>query len=347
MSNLISIHNKENMTPLVDSLWFESHQALLLRMVATNYGRDLLVIPQDFEEIVKIEPSSVHGLLGFEGEDAKIVAKYYTSDRFANTIRHRWAEFASYAKYFYDNGGQTNIWLEGQWRLASTTETFYPEPAVAIVAGDASVGYSNAVTWTSARGATIGNVISESTGFIIAEWLSGGTAYRVYRDFFNFDTSSLPTAIDSATVNLYQTGTLVNDYGDESLHIVTATPASPAVMVLDDFDQVSFTSLVSKTLASISLNAYNVFTVGDLTAINTSGGVTSLAGILGRDQSNSAPVVQDNGNYTLIALSEAAGTSTDPYLEVIYGVRQRFIGTRPVLTVDKQIIGNRGNPIIR
>lgn len=27
--------------------------------------------------------------------------------------------------------------------------------------------------------------------------------------------------------------------------------------------------------------------------------------------------------------------------------RQRFIGKRPILTVDKQIIGNRGNPIIR
>ena len=306
------------MTPLLDSLWFESHQLLLLRMLETSYGRDLFCIPQDFKTIVKIEPSKIHGLLGCEGVKAKIVARCYIGNIFGNLIRHRWVEFSRYAKFFYDNGGKTNIWLDNQWQLACTTETFYPEPEVPTVAGDGDVGTTNKASWNLARDAVNGDALDKSSNgiSISAEWLGVGFRYRVFRGLLNFNTASLPF-VDSATLKAYTT-TWTDDYGDETIEIVKSTQVDPVSLVLLDFDNIIFTSISSIAFSDQTSTGYTDFPISDLTAINING-VTKLAAITGRDLSDTAPNVQGNRIFTSFRSSENI-VAIASYLEVIYDV---------------------------
>ena len=74
---------------------------------------------------------------------------------------------------------------------------------------DGRIGKVDLVSWSNARDATTGNAFSRTaTAVAQAAWAArtsgrGGFVYRIYRSFFEFDTSGITVTPQDATLKLY------------------------------------------------------------------------------------------------------------------------------------------------
>jgi len=341
---------------LPEKIWFESHQLLLLRIVNSVQGRELLGIDLSFPDIVEINSNYIKGFR-HQNKDGDIdyVTELRSSNKWGNVIRFKWFEFQRLAKSFYDSGDLTNIWLDEKWQLAATTSTFHPEASPGPNSCDGYVEISNAGNWASSRDASVGiqaGVFDPSlSNNFTCEFRTVINDYMIGRGFFIYDTSSIDSgdSISSEIVSFAGNGQKRDDYGTKIAHIVVSSPASNTTLVVGDFDQVTFSSLGSKTLSSwvVTDGVYNDIT---LTNAVVKGGITKLGLILDDDLNNTPPTVDGNRVFVGSYMADNLGDTKDPKLVVEHsatGGRQRFIGRRPGLIIDRQIIGNRKNPVIR
>jgi RHS repeat-associated protein len=199
--------------------------------------------------------------------------------------------------------------------LATTTDTFYPSMD-GYVYND-----STSTSWPTVRDGTTGTEASYTTTSADAPYTwKSSNQYKNRRTFFIFDTSSIPDGsnIVSATFSLYKGGGTVDNANSTSLELIQTNPASDTALTTSDYDNVvAFTSGATKTLASVTLNAYNDLTVNATgrSWISTTG-KTRLGLITGLDLSNTAPTGL-NGIQN-IGFSEISGTTQDPKLVVSY-----------------------------
>lgn len=321
--------------PLYDSLWFKSHQELLLRIANTPQGRDLLCIDKDFNgiPIVGFAKNRVTGLLDYSRNKAILKSDFRVGTKWANVIRYRWPEFVKLAREHYSDqvNKQTEILLNGEHRMAATTSTFYPnadgDPSPTSVDGRLGHVESNQTWATILNGAGTFAFPSEAANAVIHYACGNAGLYsQITRSMILFDTSSLGgDTIDSATKSTYG-NSKNNDTGESpDSNVYAADPASNTDLIASDAAKGNFgtTAFSDTTLtyANFTLGAYNdyVFNASGLAAIDGSG----ISKFSLRDPSydvaeNTPAHVVAESCWQNIIFADTAGTATDPKLVVVH-----------------------------
>lgn len=189
-------------------------------------------------------------------------------------------------------------------------------------AGDGTVRYWAAATWSAARDATTGTAASYTLEYLIESMGARkvtATNWRVDRAFFPIDTSAITDTgtITSATLIFYIYDYSVYNINSTTWEAVQTSQSSTSALTTADFDALTFLSGGSLDLsasdgviAQIPLNSTGLGWISKT-------GWSKLGVILGLDLNNSAPT---GNNSSDIYFSEQTGTATDPYLEVTYTV---------------------------
>lgn len=322
-------------TPLKDDLWFESHQELLLRIVNTPQGRDLLCIDKDFDgvEIVRFGKNYVTGFLGFDGDRARLVSDFRTGAKWANVIRFRWREFQALAKEHYSDkvNGQTEILLNGQYRMAATTSTFYPAPSPdPPVDGWALRDNGGNESWSDLR-TGVGTSANDSSAFTSGPYFIAGTISDNYkqlrRNIHLFNCTSLGgDIVDSAIFSIWVTSLLNSLSGANSdnskMVLASSNPASNSALIAADYGQlgsIDFGRSVKQS--SLTTGAYNGITLNANGLANITAGISKFGEMYGWDFDNTtAGLTWASGNQQGIQpqYAETAGTEQDPKLVVIH-----------------------------
>ena len=325
--------------PLNDDLWFKSHQELLLRIVNSPQGRDMLCIDKDFDgmPIVGFAKNRVTGFLGFDGDKVRLVSDFRVGAKWANVIRYRWREFQALAREHYSDkvNGQTEILLDGGYRMAATTSTFYPDPDSEgdPTTMDGYVGRQDLAGQTlSDLIAGVGTEANTSFAGSFSPFLRANSISNKYdylrRRIYGFDTSSLGSdSINSAIFSHYffnETNDLLGENSDNSKAVLSAvTPSSNIALQASDYGQfqgVDFGRGAKQV--DLTLNAYAPITLnGDGIAGINNAGVTNLGKRSGWDFDDT-----EVGLTWVINLSQSinsrfadqAGTDNDPKLVVVH-----------------------------
>lgn len=337
---------------LNEDIWFQINQPLLLWLSNTQYGRDLLHIPQMYGEIVHLKKNSVC---------AKITPTQYLSDfrigsKWANVIRYRWEDFKKCEKWYYDRFDPTkhiNLYPRTSVRpftkpieiqsfldfykelnLVATTTTVYPDPDPETTTVDGTASrISVDESFSTIRGGA-GNSSSDSSTLNAPQLKESGTSGQwqwLRRGYALFDTSSIPDADSiSATVFSLYGSSAANDVpltaAEAALSIVSGVPASNTAIVDADYAIANFGSskyCTDYAYASFSSVAYNdmTFNATGIAAVSKTG-VTKLGFRYAVDVDNGSPT--SNGNldasaYTWLS-ADNAGTTNDPKLVVTHAV---------------------------
>lgn len=221
----------------------------------------------------------------------------------------------------------------------AVTSTFYPDPDAEISSVDGHI--SDTITgqpdetsaWDTVQTNPNGTAVVDSlttlsvrtsTNYIFRADTWGATLIRA---FFLFDTSSLSSAavISSATLSVYVTG-ITNGYnfGNDTLCVITTTPASNTGLVGADYDQIGTILQASAVdISGIATSAYTNFSLNSTGLSNISKtGVTKFGIRMGEDLNNTSP--SDANNLVIMSAAENTGTSQDPKLEVTYTTPSNF-----------------------
>jgi hypothetical protein len=228
--------------------------------------------------------------------------------------------------------------LLGVKPVFAVTDTFLPDPSVESTSVDGQVDYSTTqgggCNWSAARDIATGSVANDSSASLqvgASSFYLGDPIFQCYpsisRVFLLFDTSSLPNtaSISSASLTVYITGKGNDDDDtDDTLSVVTSTPASNTALVTADFDQLGTTlQATAKDITDdITASADAVFTLN-----STGRGNISLTSITkfglreGHDLGNTQPFDGSaTGNYVVMYSADQTGTADDPVLSVTYTV---------------------------
>ncbi len=176
--------------------------------------------------------------------------------------------------------------------------------------------------WSSLRGRTTGNV-DNNAALVECRALAETLWRSIGRCILKFDTSSIPPTdtIATATLSLY-VNNHINQVGapdrDEDLDIVSATTSASTYLSSGDYAIANFGTTVHGFLDydATTNGAYNNINLST-TSINKAG-VTTFGALVHADTIDSVPP-SPGANTDLsfnIAMSEATGTSTDPYLTI-------------------------------
>ena len=202
--------------------------------------------------------------------------------------------------------------------------------------GDPGIGLAQ---WDTAHDAASGN---EADPLLPnrANWAGSGALFGpsagnngvdIMRGYLAFDTSALPAnaVITSATLGVFVTGALdsIND-GNDFVSIVQGLQASSTTLVPADYskagnaidkptegsDRVDITGIKAGGYVEWNLNASGLKWI-------TRGGITKLAAREGHDLLDLWPhYASGQADVISAIMSEAPGTSQDPYLQVTYTI---------------------------
>lgn len=292
-------------------------------MVNTDYGRDLLCIDRNLPPVVRIGANFVT----CEKEPGHLVSDFRIGQKFGNVVRHRFPQFQSYSRYFLnDDRGVTLSPLTRYARsIVATTETAYPDAGTGGTTVDGAVLSPIDASWDTAHDATTGSTAYTTNTSRPCDVGRTGGSYFMYRNFFLFDTSAIPTAdeIDSAALSLYATSKQVNDNDAQAyIGIVQSSPASNSTIATSDFDQCGAVNnpdkAAERTIDANSTSAYNDYT------FNATGrgwidpdGVTKLGSREGHDIEDSVFGGGVNDlNRVIFSHADNSGTTQDPKLVV-------------------------------
>lgn len=175
--------------------------------------------------------------------------------------------------------------------------------------------YKSALTWSGARNASSGTAAQPTVASAsIGASLIGGTYYAL-RSFLLFDTSSLTEIADITSAILSQYDENRNGAANsDTFEAIETNPANTNNLVVDDFDNVVFTSLGSIAESSITPPEYADITLNStgLANINKTG-ISKFGIIGGRDLSDTAPTGTNDHNFTF-----ADDETNDPKLAVTF-----------------------------
>ena len=223
----------------------------------------------------------------------------------------------------------------------AAVSTFYPNASVETTSVDGhlqSISTGNSLSsdaWNNARtGASPGVVAATVTNAIQTRITivprTGNYIGEIDRSFLLYDTSSLTVnaTISSATLSIYITlKNNTNNSGNDTLNIITTTPASSTALATGDWGNVGSTLQASAVdLSILTTTAYNSFSLNSTGLGNISKtGVTKFGLRMGEDINNVQPA-DDTQNSVTYSAAEEAGTSQDPKLEVTYTVASFSVG---------------------
>jgi len=229
--------------------------------------------------------------------------------------------------------------LTGAKPVYALSATYYPDPNTESTSVDGYVQYNATLgglcDWSLMRDATIGHSVDDSgTTIPISLYILYiddpvfSCYYDMGRIFLLFDTSALPNnaTISAATLSVYVTAKDNGDNdGDDTLNVVTTTPASNTALSTADFDQLGTTLQASAIdITSISTGAYTDFTLN-----STGRGNISLTSITkfglreGHDVGN-VQIAEGSTNGITAYSADQTGTANDPKLAVTYTIPAAF-----------------------
>lgn len=194
---------------------------------------------------------------------------------------------------------------------------------------DGWVGFSGASrTFSSIIGETNGtdpNVINTSgTPFYLESSTTTNQFDNLYRGFFIFDTSSIPSdaIITSAKISLYGVNK-GNGLGSPDLHITSSNPASNSNLVNADFDNIGSTSFGNISYDSFSTTGWNDITLNasGLANINKGTGARSKFALLSSwDINGSFTGTWASNVSSFFSIYMSDNGSNKPTLEVTFTV---------------------------
>ena len=223
----------------------------------------------------------------------------------------------------------------------AAVSTFYPDADVETTSVDGhlqSLSTGNVLSsdaWNNARSGASPSVFDAAVTNSIHTRITivprtGNYIGQIDRSFLLYDTSSLTVnaTISSATLSIYITAkNNTNNSGNDTLNIVTTTPASNTTLATGDWGNVGTTLQASAVdLSVLTTTAYNNFSLNSTGLVNISKtGVTKFGLRMGEDINNVQPA-DDTQNSVTYSAAEEAGTSQDPKLEVTYTVASFSMG---------------------
>ena len=317
--------------PLDERLWFKRYQSVLLRLVNTNEGRDLLCIDSLQLPIIAIEKNRVCYNVGKTGDNSTTyISDVRVGAKWGNVIRSRWRDIApTLSRMAFE---EMMAWptLGGPQRLAiarCANTTVYPDPHPESTTVDGRVGRNvSQEAWSSIQGGA-GTEAADSigTGDHMAYFQSGGSSWEaIRRSIILFDARGIgdADALDSAVLSIY--GAAESDALGISpaLNIYASTPNSTTALQNDDYADLGATDLSSdKNLAAWDADGYNDFTLNangeaavkfdDITKLGARESVY--------DAPNSEPSHSGNSNIAFAGwFAEKGGTGQDPKLVIVH-----------------------------
>ena len=213
--------------------------------------------------------------------------------------------------------------------------------------GDYDDGYiyaTSTASWPGARDATAGTVTKtygQSTvacGWSRAATRGGGTSYKVYRTFLQFNTSEIFTAPNKAELLLYGIGTAGTDFYIVESYAFPELDAADFDAIRGWSTGVSNLSNVTHYIGTNVVNARYIATSGWNTSsynviqlnatareIMASADTLDMCIISQADLANSTPLANAS-NFTGMYFSENTGTSKDPYIKWVPSTPATFFG---------------------
>jgi len=317
--------------PMNEVEWFKAFQPLLLRVINTGYGRQLMGIDSELPFIDLITKNAIRYPLG----NGQWQSQFHVGAKWANVIRYRWPEFKRYARFFYDMPNFfTLLNIDGRAVPAHATTTVYPDPHVESTSVGGWGGRIGGF-WYSNRADPDADYLSDTTDYFYPQWQFGSDTNGIHRGWTLFDTSSISTGDTVSAAVISVTGNLVNDAWDsnEEYHYVTITGGSPAsntAIVAADYSAMtalnSPTEFVTRNINPRNFNdddtAYNnVFTLNanGRSAVDKDG----ISKFLWRDSHdvdflNQADQPTTLDNHCKARSEDYTGTSKDPKLVVTH-----------------------------
>lgn len=316
--------------------WFEMYQPLLLAMANTKFGRDLLCIPHEYPEIVKMTKCSVHCLNSIDDKGTAIItADFRIGAKWANVIRFRWNQFVSYSRYFdFRINPAPLIYVDQPFspmtksvlalRMDSITAYPQPDPETTTFDGYAihNVAGTSWATLIAAAGNGSGDTDADNLFMEMDSGASNPNWNLCGRSLFLYDTSSIGAGrqVLSAVMSLFGSAKLDSVPNLPDINVFTSTPASNTAVANGDYAQVGSSAQATAIgYNSWSTSAYNDFTFTTLTNISKTG-VTKLGT---RNANYDAAAVQptygtNKNHYMKGKFADNTGTSSDPKLVVTY-----------------------------
>lgn len=299
-----------------EDVWFEIQQHLLLQIVNTREGRDLLCIPQSYGKIFKIGKNHVFHSPRMEGKEFKYDWDFRIGTKYGNGIRQRWHEFQNMARYFQTPAHMKPVVLVGT-RAWAFGGPYYPDPDVETTTVDGRVENEGTV-YATVHDAIAGSSAADNsvTQYQARNSFFGGTTYNISRGFYLFDTAAIEDTdtISSATFSICGSGTAEANADTETMVLVASTPATNVALVVADFDQLGTTSFGTFAVAGYDQTdgTYNNITINatGIAAISKTG-VTKFGLRMQRDIDSSAPTGE---NYIHGYQADQALTTKDPKL---------------------------------
>ena len=189
---------------------------------------------------------------------------------------------------------------------------------------DGAVYSSNQGSWADAYGVSSGTADSNdsysgaSTVAGVYRNTSRGSAYRVHRLFFYFDTSGISGTVSAATLKLYGR----NPSGTETTKNVIAVKSTAhggdggTALHNDDINNIDVSTPYSSQTSSWSTSGYNDITLNSTARGHMSSQSYLLVAVINYeyDYSNHAPTsdgIYSNG----VHFTDYSSTSRDPYID--------------------------------
>lgn len=335
-----------------DKSFFEKHQSTLLKLARSKWTRWFLGLhrtPKEIADVVndiqKITPNSIHSSKLFL-EDGRLVRRWqavcYSHPRFAEALTYNLHPFVN----FYSRDKRTLIWrLSPVGALLLLVTPFIPKLGFlgfigtttdfSAGSGDGIVYYTGAANnlWATFRDATTGAGSSTVTtdgndGSQAGSpniFTDGNTRYAGSRAFFPFDTSALTSGAVVSSASLFLCSDAYasrNTYANNAVEVTESTVTSDTALATSDFNNWNDTKWATGIMhdslaASGNFNEFVLNSTG-YGAINKTG-YSKYCVRYAYDVDNSAPGL--GAGRRIVAsfrFSEYSGTSSDPYLRVVY-----------------------------
>lgn len=328
--------------PVKEGLWFQQHQAALLSLANTDYGRDLLCLDprsQRPETITRLTKNLCSYYLGqqngrhYWATDGRVGAKW------GNVIRSRWLEVNAALEQHRARLYLGRLLKLPRLRLADgrvlwpvaggITTTAFPDPDPETTTVDGDIGRNSVNESFALIRSGVANLVRPS-GTLVASHLGSNVTSSNYFAMFRFCALFDFSAIED--INTKESATyeiVVQTKADGfapagSVSLVTTTPASNTDLVAGDYAQFGTTKQADdKTVASITADnvTYNAWTMNatgltniSLTTVSKFGNRTAY------DTDNAEPTWTSDvsSGITVMPTAETTGTGKDPKTVLIH-----------------------------
>ena len=344
--------------PLARDRWFGSYQPLLLQMLATPYGRDLLCVDQSLPPINQISHRHVRYIIderpgrirswipamqgwgSVPGVDRTYRSEYHIGEKFANVIRFRWEAYLAYAAHLeaqqYDYHRARAAALGVRAIAGGTVTTFYPDPNPESATVDGYVLHQpgSGLTWSTMVGGAGSAAGDTGTGGTALEFQSTGVSNRWdfnIRGIFLFNTAGISDTDNITAATLALMGESKNDPTSNTpdAQIYASNPASNTALVGGDYDSIGTTAFASAIgYSAWNTSADNTFSLvaAGISAIDKAG-ITKMGSREAKyDAADSSPTWGSAAATRLVhKFADVTGTASDPTLTVTHAA-PTFVG---------------------